>query len=138
MLNESRFVPEGGDLVGADGRRYQVVRGSSEAVQDYLRKDSGAQAIALSKAIQEYKQRDRAADDIATVRHVEKKLFYLINGRWIDGEYKAGMKTKTVVFASDEYFELLDKKPELKRYLALGERVTVVLDDGTALVVEVP
>jgi hypothetical protein len=46
------------------------------------------------------------------------------------------MKTTTVKFGSDEYFKLLADKPALKDYLALGTKVTVVLEDGTALVVE--
>jgi hypothetical protein len=38
------------------------------------------------------------------------------------------MKTKAVSFASDAYFDLLAKRPELKEYFALGEKVIVVVD----------
>ncbi len=41
-----------------------------------------------------------------------------------------------MTFAGYEYFELVDKHPELKPFLALGEKVTVVLEDGSALIVE--
>ena len=45
------------------------------------------------------------------------------------------MKITTVKFGSEAYFKLLKDKPSLKDFLALGTKVTVVLDDGTALVV---
>ena len=101
-----------------------------------MREDSGARAITMSKAIQDYKYRDNAANEIATVKHVGKKVFTLIDGRWIDNAFKKELKITAIQFGSDDYFKLLRDKPELKDFLALGAKVTVVLDDGTALVVE--
>ncbi len=109
-------------------------RGAGES--SAMRENSGANAIAMSQAIQDYKGRDNIANEIATVKHAGKKVFTLIDGRWIDNAFKKEMKTIRVRFGSDEYFKLLKDKPELKDYLALGAKVTVVLDDGTALVVE--
>jgi hypothetical protein len=37
------------------------------------------------------------------------------------------MRAEQVVFGSDRYFRLLAQYPELGRYLALGDRVTVVV-----------
>lgn len=37
---------------------------------------------------------------------------------------------------SEEYFKLPKEKPELKDFLVLGTKGTIVLEDGTALVVE--
>jgi len=104
--------------------------------QSVMREESGARAIAMSKAIQDYKGRDNIADEIATVKQVGKKVFTLIDGRWIDNSFKKEMKITTVQFGCDEYFKLLKDKPELKDFLSLGTKVTVVLEDGTALVVE--
>jgi Ca-activated chloride channel family protein len=101
-----------------------------------MREESGAQAVAMSKRIQEYKERDGARNEIATVKYVGKKVFTLLDGRWTDSVFKKEMKTVTVKFGSAEYFKLLTDKPELKDVLALGTKVTVVLEDGTALVVE--
>ncbi len=101
-----------------------------------LREESGPPAVAMSKAIQEYKRKDNAANEIAAVKHVGKKVFTLLDGRWVDSAFKKDMKTTTVKFGSDEYFKLLADKPALKDYLALGTKVTVALEDGTALVVE--
>lgn len=101
-----------------------------------LREESGARAIAMSKAIQEYKGRESAADGMVTVKHVGLKVFTLIDGRWTDTAYQKGMKTVTVRFGSEEYFKWLADRPGLKDFLALGTKVTVVLEDGSALVVE--
>ena len=120
----------------AGERQYQVVRGNARDVSLNLKDDSGRDAVELSEAIRRYKERKTAREDVAGVRHVGKKIFYLINGQWIDGAYKKEMKTRRVTFAGDEYFDLLTKRPELKPFLALGEKVIVVLDDGTALIVE--
>jgi hypothetical protein len=38
------------------------------------------------------------------------------------------MTTNSVVFLSDEYFDLLDEIPEIADYFAQGDNVIVVLD----------
>ena len=65
-----------------------------------------------------------------------KRVFYRIDGQWLDSAYKKEMKTRRIAFACDDYFKLLDDHPELKPCLALGERIIVVLD-GTAILIEV-
>ena len=69
------------------------------------------------------------------VRHIENKTFYLQGGVWTDSvasDPKDAKAPRTLVkYLSDEYFELLKKKPRIGRYLALGERVIVVLDGMT-------
>lgn len=129
--------PPGVDLQSRpESKRFRALGGSGEADLSVMREDSGAKAIAMSKAIQDYKGRDNVADEVATVKNVGKKVFTLVDGRWIDNSFKKEMKITTVKFGSDEYFKLLKDKPGLKEFLALGTKVTVVLDDGTALVVE--
>ncbi len=101
-----------------------------------LRAESGAQAVAMSQAIQDYKGRENAAGESARVKQVGKKVFTLRDGHWIDDAFKPEMKVTRIKFGSEEYFKLLKEKPELKDFLALGTRVTIVCEDGTALVVE--
>ncbi len=113
-----------------------VAGGGASSDASAMREESGARAIAMSKAIQDYKGRDNAADELVTVRHVGRRVFTCIDGRWIDNAFTGSLKTTIVKFGSDEYFRLLKQKPELKDVLALGTKVTVVLEDGTALVVE--
>ena len=121
---------------GLPAKQARVFSGSEKQVNDYMKKDSGMDAIALSKAIQQYKERSQSREDITTVRHVGAKVFYLIDGRWVDRDFREGLKTVTVKFGSDEYFRRIADNPDLKGWLSIGEKITVVLADGTALVVE--
>ena len=116
--------------------KFTVVKAGKADVNGYMNRESGGKAIELSEAIESYKKRETVGDGPASVRHVGKKIFYLIDGQWVDGDYRKDMKTRTVPFASEEYFRLIEEQPELKAFLALGERVIVVLGDGTALAVE--
>ena len=57
------------------------------------------------------------------------KTFVLQAGAWLDTQFDtATMQAEAVVFGSERYFQLLSQHPEIGRYLALGERVTLVLD----------
>lgn len=117
-------------------RKDQVVNGSATA-GNKLSLENGKAAIDMSEAIGDYKKRSSVSDDISPmVRTVGTKIFYLANGVWTDRDYKPGMKTIKVKYASDEYFKLMQDKPGLKKYLVLGAKVIVCLDDKTAVVVE--
>jgi Ca-activated chloride channel family protein len=63
------------------------------------------------------------------IQTVNDKTFLLQNGVWVDTAYQSDTMTTTqVVFLSDEYFALLDLHPLMGDYLAIGERVIVVID----------
>ncbi len=59
---------------------------------------------------------------------VGTKNFYNQSGVWQDAEFKSEAKLAEVKlqFASDEYFDLLDKEKELAQFFSLGEEVVVV------------
>jgi Ca-activated chloride channel family protein len=114
----------------------RVADADSRKVDGYMKAQSGAAAVDLSQAIADYKQRSIATEDTALVRHVENRIFYLIQGVWVDSAYTGKMKETTVKFASEEYFQLLKEKPELKKFLALGKRVVVCLGPDAAFRVE--
>lgn len=60
---------------------------------------------------------------------VNDKTFILQEGVWTDTAYEPdAMSTEAVVFLSDDYFALLEAFPVLADYLALGERVIVVIE----------
>ena len=64
------------------------------------------------------------------VRIVGNKTFVQRDGVWIDTAFdKERHEAQLVGFASDTYFELLSRVPELGQYLALGEAVLFVLDE---------
>ena len=93
---------------------------------------TGEQAIKLSKSTREQQDasRLRADERLTSVRRVAGKTFYLVDGVWIDSEFKPESKlTETAItFGSDEYFALLKQNPKLGSYFALGERVVVVFE----------
>ena len=62
------------------------------------------------------------------IRQAGNKTFLCKAGAWVDTAFDAKkMKPEEVKFGSDRYFELLSERPEIGPYLALGDRVTVVL-----------
>ncbi len=54
------------------------------------------------------------------------------HGRYIDTAWDGKLAARAVKAFSDEYFRLLTEKPELARYLAIAERVLLLLD-GAAI-----
>jgi Ca-activated chloride channel homolog len=92
---------------------------------------TGADAVQQSKA-------DRALQETVVVsegpasknmRNIDGKTFYLENGVWIDSEFNANVgniKEEKLVFASEAYFALIKREPQLGKYFALGEQVVVV------------
>jgi len=138
------FEADSASLTYADKRtsgnkpkgRVRLFSSKKKDVERLMGKESGSDAINLSRAIQEYKQQDRIREDSAHVRRVGDRTFYFINGVWVDSSYKEGMKEIKLAFASDEYFKLLEKKPELKEFFAIGEKVIVCLNDKVAYVIE--
>lgn len=66
------------------------------------------------------------------IQVVGGKTFLQIDGVWTDTTFEPDtMTTEKVAFLSDAYFDLLAAHADIGRYLALGERVIVVID-GTA------
>jgi Ca-activated chloride channel homolog len=78
------------------------------------------------KARADLKEEGRAS---VRTRTVGDKTFYKRGKVWIDADAETeaaeGAKTATVKARSPEYFELLAKAPELARWFALGDDVTV-------------
>jgi len=62
------------------------------------------------------------------VQHVEDKTFILKNDYWVDSEYDPDDKLKEIEieFMSDEYFNLMDKFPDISEYLAVGDNIKLV------------
>ena len=59
---------------------------------------------------------------------VANKNFFNQSGNWIDADYKKDKNLPEVnlKFASEDYFALVKKEPEIAKYLSIGEEVTVV------------
>jgi Ca-activated chloride channel homolog len=95
---------------------------------------SGAEAVKSSKDRKAKNETVTITSDddeiikLDSVQKVGAKTFYLDNGVWVDGEFKAESKLPEIKlqFASNEYFDLAAKEKDLAQYLALGEEVVIV------------
>ena len=132
------FLIEEDDILSRAGRDRAVQQFAQEA-EALARSYTGASAVDAAAAAQSL--RGAAAPMAApggyggayqpeeTIRAVNDRTFILRDGVWTDTAYEPdSMQTVPVAFLSDAYFDLLDARPELADYFALGERVIVVLD----------
>jgi hypothetical protein len=86
------------------------------------------------RAMREAEQTASAA--VSGSRFVDGRSFSLVSGMWVDSTYRRNMPTLRVRYGSEAYFALLRARPALRRALALGERVTVALPGGRAVIVD--
>ena len=66
-------------------------------------------------------------------RHVKDRLFRLTSGRWVDTAFRSNMPSVNFEAFSNEYFDALEKEPELAKAFCLGPSVTVV-KNGKAII----
>ncbi len=69
-------------------------------------------------------------------RFVQQRNLINVGGVWIDDKFDAKMPTVIVKAQSAGYFRLLEKRPEMKEVLALGNYLVWVSPSGTALIVD--
>jgi len=121
----------------AEPRAWERTRGGADRTvlrsKKAMEEETGDVAVETSKAIRELKEDEVAAPTDTRVRYVGGKVFRWDSG-WVDQDWKAELPTLKVKYLSDAYFTLLKELPQLKQWLSLGARVTVVVK-GTALVV---
>jgi Ca-activated chloride channel family protein len=95
---------------------------------------SGQKAVEKAVAEQALQAAEQAAapasaEEVRALRQVGDKTFLLSGGVWIDTAFDSStMAAEAVAFGGERYFTLLAAHPEIGRYLALGDRVTVLLD----------
>ena len=72
------------------------------------------------------------------IRTVADKTFYFVDDTWYDSIYdpEKHKEVKKVKYMSDEYLELLMKKPEIGKFFALGKSVVVIVDGKAYQVIE--
>jgi Ca-activated chloride channel family protein len=141
--------------LAADGNMVNAVRGSENAfivdsTDSKIKARSGADAVRQSmqqNMMQANVTAVNVADDplgqiitgnSAVNQFVANKNFVLQDNVWIDGAFEKdkALPEKRVEFASKEYFDLVEQKPELASYFALGEEVVVVIDGTVYRVVK--
>jgi Ca-activated chloride channel family protein len=135
LITEDDIYSEEGRAQAADEAAMRVAEAPS----------SGAMAVDQAQEVQALADADNAmpvptatiqtaAGETVSVaevlRYVGDRAFVLRDGVWTDTTYNPdAMTTTDVIFASDEYFALLEEHPELGRAFALGQQVVVVIGD---------
>lgn len=97
---------------------------------------TGESGRRLAHRLRAMREAERADVAPSASRFVDGRAFHLVSGMWIDARYRREMRTLRVRTASPAYFALLRARPALRRALALGERVTVTIDDRRAILIE--
>ena len=100
-----------------------------------LRDVSGRRAVDASKALRQLKdsKTERESASAGVRRYVRGRLFQLRSGVWRDSRFRAGMKVLKIKWMGAAYIRLLTLRPDLKRILALGDRVLIVVAKGRAI-----
>lgn len=122
---------------GTTGRRsmandmYRMDKGQAPAVpREFTETKEGEAAVRTSKGLKKLKQQTVVTESVSEqIRYVGTKTFYQIDAVWIDSEYDEGQPTTDIQYGSAAYFSLLDRVPALGKYLALGEKVIVCIDN---------
>jgi Ca-activated chloride channel family protein len=91
----------------------------------------------LSARLRTMREADRTeADDALTARFVAGRTFTRSGAGWTDSRFRTGMRTLRLRAMSAAYFALLRARPDLASALALGDTVTVTLDNDRAIIVD--
>lgn len=69
-------------------------------------------------------------------KRVGDKTFFKTSDGWVDLAYEEGADVTEIEYLSEEYFAILDRLPEVKGYLALGEQVTFVYQNRAYRIVK--
>jgi Ca-activated chloride channel family protein len=77
------------------------------------------------------KSKERLVEYAQQSQFVAGKSFFLNGQQWIDSavQKQPNAKRMRIQFGSAEYFDLLAQKPQVSRWLALGQKVQFVLGD---------
>ena len=144
------YLATDGTLANAP-RESEEFRNLDRAAPAKMRAESGKAAVRQSVQQNSMQSNTRSTADGSseiddqlfigntTQNHfIANKNFVMQDGVWIDSVYNkdSGIPEKRVTFGSDEYFDLVERNPELGKYFALGEQVIVVLNNTVFIVVK--
>ncbi len=121
------LTQSGRDQLGRDAMQPAAGAPSAPALAAAPR--SGEPAVERAVAEQALKNAERPAEAAAAqVQQVGAKAFVRQGDRWVDTSFDPErMQAEAILFGSARYFQLLAHYPEIGRYLALGDRLVVVL-----------
>jgi Ca-activated chloride channel family protein len=128
----SYLVQEDADVFTREGRR-GIVTDELDALSAAPARVAGAPAVEEAEAKAAIQGADRAAAPVGeaarVVQVVGDKTFVYRDGVWTDTTFDPSrLTTQKIGFGGETYFDLLAARPDLGAYLALGDRVIVVVD----------
>jgi Ca-activated chloride channel homolog len=125
---EDIFTQAGRDQAAAQFSEESAQRGASGGAAVDAADTAGNMAAAEAAPVAGFAGEGYSAGQ-SPIQTVGDKTFVLRDGVWTDTAFTPdSMTAQQVTFLSDEYFALLDLSPMMGDYLALGERVIVVVD----------
>ena len=96
----------------------------------------GAEAVETSRRLSRMREGVVLEDSsVSTVRYEAGRTFALQDGVWTDSAYEEGFEVLRIRYLSDAYFDLLDRRPDLARVFAMGEKILVVTGNRKAVLV---
>jgi Ca-activated chloride channel family protein len=87
-------------------------------------------------SVQTQNLRNQARLEQTALKNVQGRNLMEVGGVWIDDEFKPEQKTLVVKAQSDAYFQMLNRRPELKDVFRLSNHLVWVAPNGVALVVD--
>jgi len=102
--------------------------------------DVGKSAVDASVAVQNTKNAEsvQSGDQGGGIIIVAGKTFIRKSNTWVDAEHRDKSPTVVLQYASDQYFALLAKYPDLGKYFAIGKDVIVYYNNELYQVQENP
>jgi hypothetical protein len=103
--------------------------------RDISEKSEGKEAVEYAKTLSKFKDTGKLdATKPGLVRNVGKRNFFQVAGYWVDGTARADMPVLRIQYGSEAYFSLVEWRPELKQFLAIGENLMLVVDDHLLII----
>jgi uncharacterized protein YegL len=111
----------------------QAKKGLEKAALDMVgagavdRSKSSKAYIAAPTAPQGYLDAEGKEQRIERIDQIGNRTFFNKNGLWVDSQYEGKTEPIKVKAFSEAYFKLLDRVPEVSKYLALGDEIIFLL-----------
>jgi Ca-activated chloride channel family protein len=85
---------------------------------------TGKSAVMSSRVMKKVASSETETNMLLTIKRIDGKTFKLKNGFWVEnGVEQDNQLDKTIVFLSEEYFELSRENVEIRKILVLGEQL---------------
>jgi Ca-activated chloride channel family protein len=116
--------------------KQNAYREAQDALAKRRQNEVQAGRLGVDLSVHSQNLRGQSRLDLTAQRNVGGRVVTEVGGVWIDEGFTDKMKVVTVKAQSDAYFRLLEKKPQMKDVLLLGNYVVWVTPSNTALVID--